>query len=127
MNLINQVLISGITIIFTVIFYIRFLKIGKGKDVIEELNEWKGTEEKFVKFKEFQYRQTFQLVFAMLALAITASFAVVNYRELIALIGGFSYFTIVACILFVMKRFLYLIHLGHQRATDKMKVLLKRP
>ena len=127
-----QVLISGIFILYTLIFVKKTLPKAKSTKVsIEDLSkelekEWNGTTKNFIEFKKYQYNQTFRFVFGLAPyIILSITFIFVFKNELIISMGNISFTILLYCIFFIISRLILIMGKANTNVIEGMKNLLE--
>ena len=122
-----QFFIMNFFLILTIIQYKKEFKKGKLEPIRDELKRWKGTKENFIKFKEYQYNQTFWLVLFQLTFAIFLAGITISLEDLLtSIIGLYSFLTLLCCnILFIAKFCILIVPSSHNKAVENIKILLE--
>jgi hypothetical protein len=126
MDFFNQILISGIIILLFFIYIKKIFKEGDKPDILLELEKWKGSKDNFIRFKKYQYNQTFLMVFGLTPF-ITFSFGILIgfNKEILKIIGVFPLITLLVCSLIVLSKYISLIGGANNLSISNMKRILE--
>ncbi len=128
LSITNQILLVGIIVVITAIYNKIIFKQDRKEDILKESKEWKGTRENFINFKEYQYNQTFQLVWAQtpfIVFSIGIIFGLMN--QLTSSLGIFPILAILICFSWVfLKSYMIIVPKASKTAIRNMKEILEQ-
>jgi len=126
-NLFQQLIISGIVILVTLISNKIYFKKGKIEDITIEFSRWRNTLENFIQFKKYQYHQVFwqcafQLTFTIFIISILAIF-----HEIIIGITGFIPLVVwMICAVYPIVKFcMRVIPRSVEKSVENIRILLE--
>ncbi|MDD5191510.1 MAG: hypothetical protein PHH54_02570 [Candidatus Nanoarchaeia archaeon] len=126
LELLNQILISVIIVLGVLIWVKIIYKKETNEDIINEFKKWKGEKENFIKFKIYQYDQSFKLVFGLTPF-ITFAFGLIigSLDKEISILGVLPSITLLLCFVYLFKKYMNLLNKSSEESIQNMRILLE--
>ena|SRR3989344_8732091 len=125
LNAFQQLILSGIIIVWTLIQLKLIFKKGKYCSIKKEFEKWKSSKNDFISFKNYQYDKTFWLVIFENSYTIFSIGLLISLKDVIInLFGFYPWIAAILCSFYILARFTKeLVPKAINKSIDNMKIL----